>query len=509
LGANICGHFFLSVSCASLPLNSSFYFFMKSIFRTIVHNSFFRTIIEGTKAVSGIVLVIFLARAIGPGEYGRLAFAFALTGLASIVMNLGLSITFIRDGARDINFLKNNIATALLLQLIASLIVFLMLIGALFLFPVLRQDALLLIVALFYTMFSIITNFLYGSFQATHRMHLEAIAVGTQHLLLITFVLFFVFYRGTTEAIMFGYLGASVLGGLLTFFLVRKYLFSWVWQINWGTGKVLLMQSWPLMAGSALSTIYFSLDSVMLRFFQGSEAVGIYSAMYKIIFAFYLFATLYGTSIFPVLSQLFTHARDQFINLYDRSVQLMTSLGLLFGLIITLFATPLIQIFFGKEYLGGVLTLQISIWSIMIFLVGLILYDTLIVAERQKALLWSVLASTILNAIFNIILIPIWSIAGAAIATVIAQVAQLLFNIYLLKTIVPSNFLFLIVRPFFMAGISVALFFLFSIVLPVFGAATIAVVVYVLLLFVAKILHVQELNQMMHILTKKKALETN
>jgi len=247
----------------------------------------------------------------------------------------------------------------------------------------------------------------------------------------------------------------------------------------------------------------------MLRFFQGSEAVGIYSAMYKIIFAFYLFATLYGTSIFPVLSQLFTHARDQFINLYDRSVQLMTSLGLLFGLIITLFATPLIQIFFGKEYLGGVLTLQISIWSIMIFLVGLILYDTLIVAERQKALLWSVLASTILNAIFNIILIPIWSIAGAAIATVIAQVAQLLFNIYLLKTIVPSNFLFLIVRPFFMAGISVALFFLFSIVLPVFGAATIAVVVYVLLLFVAKILHVQELNQMMHILTKKKALETN
>ena len=305
---------------------------------------------------------------------------------------------------------------------------------------------------------------------------------------------------------MFGYLGASVLGGLFTLILIRRYLFSWVWQINWSAGKVLLTQSWPLMAGSALSTIYFSLDSVMLRFFQGNESVGIYSAMYKIVFVFYLFATLYGTSIFPVLSQLFVHARDQFITLYDRSIQLMTSLGLLFGLTITLFAAPIIQVFFGKEYWGGVLTLQISIWSIMIFLVGLILYDTLIVAEKQKALLWSVLISTVINALFNIVLIPIWSIAGAAIATVIAQVAQLMFNVYLVKAIVPSNFFLLIAKPVFMAGGSVVLFFLFSMVLSDFMAAMLATMAYMILLFMGRILSLSELNQMVGVLVKRKDL---
>lgn len=476
---------------------------MKSTFRTIIYNSFFRSIIEGIKALSGIALVVLLARILGPEEYGRLAFAFALAGLASIVMNLGLPVTFVRDGARDINFLRDNLFTAIILQSIASFIVFFALIIALIIFPVLRQDTLLLLLALFYTTFSIITNFLYSSFQATHRMHLEAIAVGVQHGLLIVFVLFFVFYRGTTEGIMFGYLGASALGGALTFILIRKYLFSWMWRINWQAARALLAQSWPLMAGSALSTVYFSLDSVMLRFFQGSESVGIYSAMYKIIFAFYLFATLYANSIFPVLSQLFTQARDEFMNLYNRSVQLMAGLGFLFGLAVTLFARPIIQIFFGEAYLAGTLTLQISIWSIMIFLVGLILYDALIVAGKQKELLWSVLISTALNAVLNVILIPTWDIAGAATATVIAQVAQLLVNIYSLKAIIPFNFFSLISKPVIMAGGSVALFFMLSMVTSSFVAAIFALVCYTILLFIGKVFQLQEIRQMIQILTRR------
>ncbi len=476
---------------------------MKSVFSTIVHNGFFRVIIEGIKALSGIALAVFLARLFGPAEYGRLSFAFALAGLASIVMNLGLPITFVRDGARDRNFLRENLATALLLQGIASSILFFAFIGALLVFPVLRQDALLLVVALFYTTFSIITNFLYSSFQAVHRMHLEAIAVGVQHGLLLVFVLLFLFYQGTVEGIMFGYLGASVLGGVLTFILIRRYLFSWVWRINWRAGRALLAQSWPLMAGSALSTVYFSLDSLMLRFFQGNEAVGIYSALYKIVFGFYLLATLYANSIFPVLSQLFTHARDEFINLYKRSVQLMAGLGVLFGLAITFFARPIIQIFFGEAYLTGIPTLQISIWSIMIFLVGVILYDALIVAGKQKELLWSVLISTVLNAFLNFVMIPMWGMAGAALATVIAQVAQLLFNIYYLKAIIPFNFLSLIFKPTIMAGSSVALFFALSVVLPTVVAEALALGSYVALLFTGKILQLQEMRQMVHVLMYK------
>ncbi|GEM_PF-2640440 len=476
---------------------------MGSTFSTIVHNSFFRAIIEGVKALSGIALAVLLARLFGPEEYGRLSFAFALTGLSSIVMNLGLAITFVRDGARDRDFLRENLATALFLQGLASFILLLALIGALLVFPALRKDTLLLVVALFYTTFNIITNFLYSSFQATHRMHLEAIAVGVQHGLLLIFIFFFLFYQGTVEGIMFAYLGASVVGGALTFILIRKYLFLWMWRINWRAGRVLLAQSWPLMAGSALSTVYFSLDSIMLRFFQGSEAVGIYSAMYKIVFGFYLFATLYANSIFPVFSQLFTHARDEFTNLYRRSVQLMAGFGFLFGLAITLFARPIIQMFFGEAYLGGTLTLQISIWSIMIFLVGVILYDALIVAGKQKELLWSVLISTALNALLNFIMIPMWGMAGAALATVIAQVAQLLLNIYYLKVIMPLNFFSLISKPTIMAGCSVALFLALSLGLPTFAAATLAIGSYVILLFMGKIIQLQEIRQMIQVLMHK------
>ena len=473
---------------------------MKSTFHTIVHNSFFRAIIEGTKVLSGVVLAVLLARLLGPEDYGRLSFAFALTGLASIVMNLGLQITFVRDGARDANFLRENLATALFLQGLVSFALFLALIGAFLVVPTLRQDTLLLVVALFYTVFSIITNFLYSSFQAVHRMHLEAIAVGVQQGLLLIFVLFFLFYHGTVEGIMFGYLGASVFGAALTFILIRKYLFSWMWRIDWQKGMVLLSQSWPLMVGSALSTVYFSFDSIMLRFFQGSEAVGIYSALYKIVLVFYLFATLYGNSIFPVFSQLFTRAQDEFMNLYKRSVQLMAGLGFLFGLTITFFARPIIQLCFGEDYLSGTLTLQIMVWSIMVFLVGGILYGALIVAGKQKDLLWSVLFSTLLNFLFNMILIPSWGGEGAATATVIAQISQLLFNIYLLKAIIPFNFFSMIAKPTFIAGGTVVLYFILSLIASPLIAASFAMVTYVVLIFIAEVIQLKEIRQMVKVL---------
>ena len=406
-------------------------------------------------------------------------------------------------GVRDANFLRENLATALFLQGLVSFALFLALIGAFFVIPTLRQDTLLLVVALFYTVFSIITNFLYSSFQAVHRMHLEAIAVGVQQGLLLIFVLFFLFYHGTVEGIMFGYLGASVFGAALTFILIRKYLFSWMWRIDWQKGMVLLSQSWPLMVGSALSTVYFSFDSIMLRFFQGSEAVGIYSALYKIVLVFYLFATLYGNSIFPVFSQLFTRAQDEFMNLYKRSVQLMAGLGFLFGLTITLFARPIIQIFFGEAYLAGTITLQVIIWSIMIFLVGMILYDTLIVAGKQKELLWSVLISTSLNVILNFILIPSWDMAGAAVATVIAQVAQLLLNIYSLRPIIPLSFFFLVSKPAIMAGGSVVLFFALSLALSTFAAAVFAIGSYITLLFIGKIFQFHEIRQVAQALVQR------
>ncbi|MFA5842591.1 MAG: flippase [Candidatus Gracilibacteria bacterium] len=476
---------------------------MTSTFRTIVFNSFFRAIIEGVKAVSGIALVVLLARLFGPEEYGRFSFALALTGFASIVMNLGLPTTFVRDGARDEKFLRENLITALFMQGIASFLIFLALVGAILIFPVLRQDALLLMIALFYTMFSIITNFLYSAFQAVNRMHLEAIAIATQYGFLIIFVLFFLFKKGTIEEVMFGYLGASVLGGMITLILIRKYLFSWIWQINWKMGRILFSQSWPLMAGSALSTVYFSLDSIMLRFFKDSEAVGIYSAMYKIVFAFWLLASLYGYSIAPVFSKLFAHAREEFMSVYKRSVQLMAGLGFFFGLGITFFARPIVELCFGEAYLVGTLTLQIMIWSIMVFLVGGILYGALIVVGKQKDLLWSVLLSTLLNFIFNMILIPSWGGEGAATATVIAQIAQLLFNIYFLRGIIPIKFFPMIAKPTFMALGSVALFFTLSLVLPPVLAASFAMATYVALIFIGKIIHPQEIRQMVKVLMRR------
>jgi len=466
------------------------------IFQTIAHNSFFRTIIEGTKLLSGVLLVIILARLLGPNEYGRLSFVLALMTFFTVGINLGLPLTFVRNGARRMGFLHENLATGLALQCIASFIMFFVLGIMIISFSSLRQDTILLIAAFIYTALSVIANFFHSFFQAVQKMHLEAVAVMIQNTLIFAVVLVLLFLKGTAEAALWGYTIASLLSVFVTAMLIRKYLFVWKWEVDWRAGLTLLTQSWPLMASMAFGSIYHSLDIIMLRFFQGNEAVGIYSAQYRIVFTFYIFAGWYVYSIFPLLSNLFMNAREQFRHLVERSVQHMTAFAYLFGLGITFFARPLVRLLYGEMYLGGIFVLQILIWSIMVALVGTIFYHALVAAEKQRQVLKSVVIGTIINALLNFMMIPILGMAGAALATVITQGVQFGLNLRVLRTIVPIQLLHLVIKPTIYAGGSVAIYFILaSLVLPAV-AGVIGLGSYISALFFGKVFQWKELRQM-------------
>lgn len=468
----------------------------------ITKNSFFRAIIEGTKLLSGIVLVVLLARLLGPGEYGRLTFALAIMTFFSVGVNLGLPLIFIRDGARNAAFLRSNLFLGIVLQSIATFLLFLVLILLLAVVDELRADSVLLMTALIYTALNVITNFFYSTFQAVQRMHLEALAVGAQNILLFLFVLLLLLINRSAETIIWGYVTSSFLSALIAIFLIRRYLFTWDLAFQWSTARRILEQSLPLMASLAFGVIYSSLDSIMLRFFQGNEAVGIYGAQYRVVFVFYIFAGWYVFSIFPLLSQLFHDARDAFLTLMKRSIEHMAGFGYLFGLTITLFATLLVRILYGDDYLAGVLTLQILIWSIMVALIGTILHYSLIAINLQKRVLQSMIISTTFNAILNFFFIPAWGPVGAAIATVAAQSLNLALNLFFLTRITPFHFLPLILKPTTLAGGAAALYLLLQ-PFSVYVAAGIAVLLFLIALFLTKVFAIAELKRWIAMILRK------
>ncbi|KYK20621.1 hypothetical protein AYK21_05785 [Thermoplasmatales archaeon SG8-52-2] len=99
-------------------------------------------------------------------------------------------------------------------------------------------------------------------------------------------------------------------------------------------------------------------------------------------------------------------------------------------LIFFLFADTIVTSLFGQEYIFSANALRILSLGYMIHNLSGSNTSTLIGIGENQFILYSTLVVAILNIILNVILIPIWGIEGAAIATAIA-----LFSTNLLKCI--------------------------------------------------------------------------
>ena len=104
-------------------------------------------------------------------------------------------------------------------------------------------------------------------------------------------------------------------------------------------------------------------------------------------------------------------------------------------------APKIINFFYGQEYSSSILAFQI-----LIVMAGIIfLYDTfrqiLIVSNQQKRFFWAVFFGALINVILNLILIPQFSLYGAALATVITSL--LIFVILIRFTLK-----FTVIKPF-------------------------------------------------------------
>ena len=122
----------------------------------------------------------------------------------------------------------------------------------------------------------------------------------------------------------------------------------------------------------------------------------------------------------------------------EQEVARVTRLSFFFCLIMAsgfaLIGKPLLHILYGTEYAGAYRVLVISVFGTgsMVFLKMISQYN--VVNKRQLANLLMLGASVVTNIIFNLILMPIYGIEGAAIASFIGHfVCALCFVLYFVK----------------------------------------------------------------------------
>ncbi|MCB2262717.1 MAG: flippase [Candidatus Thiosymbion ectosymbiont of Robbea hypermnestra] len=186
-----------------------------------------------------------------------------------------------------------------------------------------------------------------------------------------------------------------------------------------GYGRKALGYGWKANLGSILGFLNYKADIFLVNFFMTPVATGIYVVAVTLAEKLWVISSAVSTVLLPRLSQLSSHeeTRKRLTPLISRLVFMITALG---GMLLALIAYPLIAGIFGAQYSASVWPLLLLLPGAVILGVAKVWANDIAARGRPEIGMYVALVTLVANIIGNLLLIPAFGLAGAAIATTLA-----------------------------------------------------------------------------------------
>lgn len=206
------------------------------------------------------------------------------------------------------------------------------------------------------------------------------------------------------------------------------------WQIDKKYILYLLKKGKYYAFSSLMVTIYLRIDQVMLgTIFNEKSLVGIYSVAVRIseIWTFVPLALI--TSMKPDVIKSRLDSYSKYISKLKNLYNIVSFVCFIFVVCIFLFGKLGINILYGSEYSGAYIPLLILSIGIWIGVLGNIHYVWMTCEGKEKYSIFYSLFGSIINVIFNLLLIPKYNLFGAAVATLISQICSNIMSFLFFK----------------------------------------------------------------------------
>lgn len=448
--------------------------------------------------IISMFLIIYMARYLGAIGYGKYSFVFAFISFFGIITDLGINTIITRDIAKDKSHTGKLIGNASSMKLILSVISMVL---AIILIRVMNypEDTKNYVDVLALTLAFGAFGGLYSSiFQSNLKMEYGVIAGLVDRILSAALIIGIIFSKGTLLQIIVAITLSKLVSLFISYFYSRKLIIQKL-EFDFPVWKYLLKESWPLAFSSVFIVIYTRIDQIMLTEMIGYEAVGYYSAAVNLIESLGMIPVAFMISIFPFLAESF--GKEEHLKIYEISFKYMNILIIPIAFGTTLLAEPIILLFYGYNFLPSVPAIQVLIWS-EIFIFNALVYTYVLVSTgAQKIILAFEAISVLINIFLNLLLIPVYGIVGAGIATVIAYAIGSVMGLALAS--IRNYFITLwktMIKPTIASFIMMS--FIFNLNLTVELTVLLAAGVYFISLYLIKGITYQDLNMIKSIMQK-------
>ncbi|MGA9349029.1 MAG: flippase [Anaerolineae bacterium] len=383
----------------------------------ITKNTLMLIIAGGVAQLSNFLISVVVAREFGVTAFGQISFAIALTNYFLVLADAGVAPLAIREVARK-RLATSDYAgrvTLISLCLAAASFALSLLVAGLFFQPPKSW-----LIALYgFQALGLALN-LSWVFRAHERMELVALTQVVSGVLYALVSLALIRWGLGLVALplanLAGIGGAALLAGVAFLRLFGRLRL----RMDFGFTKNFLRACLPLGLSTLMVSVYFRFDTVLLSLLKGDTEVGYYNAAYRIIWLIVGVQWAFYGAIYPALARKWPD-RAAFEVLANRLLRMMVTVAVPMAVGGVILARPLLDLFFGPAYAPGVRAFQILICGTAVnFVSGMWGYG-LIASDRQSQYMRMEIVVAATNLASNAILIPLFSLYGAAIATLMAQ----------------------------------------------------------------------------------------
>lgn len=361
-----------------------------------------------------------LARYLGPENYGIFNYAIAFLSVFGFIAPLGVDAILSRDLVAHPDKRDELIGTAFVLKLIGGFVAFsLASISAYFLETNYVVKWIVVIFSLNFIFYSFqVFSIYFGSIvQSKKNVKSQFLASFISSILKVILILSKLGVIWLAAVFLLEIIIQS-LGYFVNY--KRAHLYIKNLRFNKNLALDILSKSWLLMLASAAAFIYLKVDQIILGRMMGVEEVGLYSAAVKLADVWYFLPGIICSSVFPAI----INAKKQNEIIYKRRLKnlylLMFILSICIAVPVSIFAKTLMFLVFGPDYISGVSALQIYVWAGVGFFVGVAVNQYLMSENMLKTIFWLNTLTMSVNIILNIYLIPLLGMNGAAWATFIS-----------------------------------------------------------------------------------------
>ena len=392
----------------------------RSFKQTLIKNAAW---ILGAEAITRLLSVgfaVLLARILGAENYGLLAFGISFTGLFSVISSFGIDAIIVREiNQRDdaVQHLGAVMALKIGLGLSAAILIVACSFG-------LQNEQTRSIVMVFAiaTLMKSISTFFAAIFQGLQRMEYVGALYITEALVLICGGSAVLFSRPSALLIAYVYVVAPAIVVLIGI-AGAKHLAVLTWPVpDVRLAKRYLALSWPLALSSAFASVYIQIGTVMMGARGMMEDVGIYQAAYRIANFVLVLAKVVTTVFYPVISRAYTEDAARFSEVIDASFTAMAFLAVPVVAGGVLLSQNMIVFLYGEAFVSASVPFKALICSSGFIFFIMIMNSVLIAAGHQKTIFWTAGVAAVVSLGLNGVLIPLYGVLGAAIASLVSYV---------------------------------------------------------------------------------------